>query len=83
MAKHTDGPWMAGEMPSGNWDIVAENGDGATLARAKNAANAALIAAAPELLEALEACYETLSLGSYHNAPSHIMAREAIAKATA
>ena len=33
-----------------------------------------------EMLEALKACYDTLSGGSYHNAPSCELARQVIAK---
>jgi hypothetical protein len=50
--KPTPGPWMARQMFSGSWDIAAEDGDGSTIARTKDEANARLIAAAPDLLEA-------------------------------
>jgi hypothetical protein len=51
--KHTPGPWLARQMFSGNWDICAEDGNGETIARAREESNARLIAAAPELLAAL------------------------------
>lgn len=53
-AKYTPGPWMARQMVSGNWDICAEDGDGSTMSRTTSEANAHLIAAAPDLLEAAQ-----------------------------
>jgi hypothetical protein len=52
--KHAPGPWMARQMLSGSWDIAAEDGDGSTIARTKDEANARLIAAAPDLLGACQ-----------------------------
>ena len=59
MSNHTPGPWMARQMFSGSWDIAAEDGDGSTIARTKDEANALLIAAAPDLLALCEACLST------------------------
>lgn len=56
-AKHTPGPWVRGDgdphqiLSSLTWDCVAEVND----ALPEGEANANLIAAAPELLAALEA----------------------------
>lgn len=62
--KHTPGPWNAVELEDGN--IVTGNtrhcGNVCELdLGAESAANARLIAAAPELLEALEKCEQALS----------------------
>ena len=68
--KHTPGPWHLGQDRNYEAALVAENGE--TVARAAwtggsgceleidKAADARLIAAAPELLEALEAARDTL-----------------------
>ena len=80
-AKHTPGPWVTTPEPNGiewsvdagKWGIAtcaAEPGDGTT------EANARLIAAAPDLLTALERIAEL----SYDSEATRV-AREAIAKA--
>ena len=57
-AKHTPGPWVRGDgdphriLSSSTWDCVAEVND----ALPDSEANANLIIAAPELLDALERC---------------------------
>lgn len=62
-SKHTPGPWIATASDNGEWGIDAASGWGiATVAGSagdgpgndESDANARLIAAAPELLEALE-----------------------------
>ncbi len=60
MAKHTPGPWTAEEATSNSIDIVSEEVEIATIISdedfpedCEERANARLIAAAPELLDAL------------------------------
>lgn len=61
-ATHTAGPWQAYEASSGLWSVRAS--DGGRVARELGDADARLIAAAPELLEALEGVLgELLSTG--------------------
>ena len=95
MSKHTPGPWSY----IGNGDVVAKSNkycggekDIASVFLTVNdedEANARLIAAAPDLLEALKACADWLDwLVTPHDDPkgahaAHIkQARAAIAKAT-
>lgn len=72
MNKHTPGPWVATAVSEYEWSIhnanghpaphalvIAPNGD--LLRRMRSRANARLIAAAPEMLEALEIAF--LALG--------------------
>ncbi|MGU2118635.1 hypothetical protein ACSEN8_03345 [Pseudomonas aeruginosa] len=91
MRKHTPGPWEfsagADYGDEGNYaDVTALNGD-MIIARVNNlipasAANGELLAAAPELLEALQVCIEQITaLCSADDVPDQ--ARAAIAKATA
>lgn len=80
-AKHTPGPWFAEEDEEGNWRVADE--DGAWVARSlswarEEEADAYLIAAAPDLLEALE---RMVSLFLRQNAHDVAGARAAIAKA--
>jgi hypothetical protein len=58
--KHTPGPWVA-ETYDGFNDVRIESNNGpiAIVGTGKGEANAALIAAAPEMLEALEELYLT------------------------
>lgn len=69
MSKHTPGPWKmrnrTGNHDWNNWRIAAEDGPGRvggicrldeSLTGEESEANARLIAAAPELLEALDDC---------------------------
>ncbi len=69
--KHTPGPWFARQMFSGNWDIAAENGNGATLARTPEEADAHLIEAAPDLLEAAEEIFKSST--SDHDAAKKLL----------
>ena len=91
MSKHTPGPWtFYASLPSTepNWHIVTNSSRMRVLANvhiepgnATDHANARLIAAAPELLAALQ---ELLSeMGEFHNPNTEgwNMARAAIAKA--
>lgn len=88
---HTPGPWEfsagADYGDEGNYaDVTALNGD-MIIARVNNlipasSANGELLAAAPELLEALQVCIEQITaLCSADDVPDQ--ARAAIAKATA
>lgn len=93
MSKHTSGSWkVEKELTSrtGEWLIAVDAGDrgrGIAIAETvpatgKELANARLIAAAPDLLEALERIANMDSM-SYHSLESaKITARAAIAKAT-
>ncbi|MGZ4819362.1 MAG: hypothetical protein ACXVZJ_12090 [Terriglobales bacterium] len=90
--KHTPGPWRAGSGTGGKGSVVSDqlatgalNGSeavdyygGNLIAESVAQENIPLIAAAPELLEALEACYAALDPYSAEGK----MAREAIDKAT-
>ena len=52
--KHTPGPWETSVLSDGTQWQVCEEGAGDWIADCKTADNASLIAAAPELLAALE-----------------------------
>lgn len=59
MKKHTPGPWKLDAIEGAHWNVDAEDGTAVALAQDNKdpgirRANARLIAAAPELLEALE-----------------------------
>ncbi len=59
MSKHTPGPWQAEDTPDG----ICINGKGGTIAeRITWRLNAALIAAAPEMLEALGEARDAFAL---------------------
>ena len=89
-AKFTPGPWIAKELDGAGWvDIVKLNDGGresvpfAACKHFDQEANARLIAAAPELLDALHAADQTFAqngLLACHAARQQISA--AIAKAT-
>lgn len=87
MSKHTPGPWRIGaQPPNGELTIGTEQGLMVAVATTgldmPTEANARLIAAAPDLLEALERIANMDSM-SYHSLESaKITARAAIAKAT-
>lgn len=83
MSKHTQGPWHIARFEASTVDIrdargvtVAEVGDTSM----EDEANARLIAAAPELLEALKAARDDLRVAGFDATVS--MLDEAIAKAT-
>lgn len=77
MSKHTPGPWMKAERLNGPWWHISsshsvggrqavacvhgESKRGATAYAEMFEANARLIAAAPELLEALKLAYDAMS----------------------
>jgi hypothetical protein len=64
-AQHTPGPWAAPGTDGGEWVIchTDKGGKRRTLAHAYNEQNARLIAAAPELYEALAECLPTIEGG--------------------
>ena len=86
-AKHTPGPWTAHhdhgwlvvESSNGDMLIKIEKGSAAK----KHMADAILIAAAPDLLEALKACDEAMSYMSEYDIPITLPAqvKAAISKA--
>lgn len=84
--KHTPGPWRRShESIDPEWDIViAQHGVIVANVNAcgQREANARLIAAAPELLEALEVCADALNPENCYDIPKAAdKARAAIAKA--
>ena len=93
MSKHTPGPWIMTRRGEHYHDIhgrrweelarVVTKTDGAIKDSAEGMANAKLIAAAPELLEALKHLEGFLSNKGYseHDPLVRGMARQAIAKA--
>jgi len=86
---HTPGPWALSQahgfssgQPRNSYTISGVCGTGATTPNpnvSENEANARLIAAAPELLDALQSLL-TLHI-AHHNMPEHAAARAVIAKA--
>jgi len=77
--KHTPGPWVVGnvgEVKAGGITLADVYGD-----EEQADVDAYLIAAAPDLLAALEACEESISanLNPHHTAA--VAARDAVAKA--
>lgn len=93
-AKHTPGPWGYSQWPDQSIFNIHAGGFAEAFAVVKNVenahrgmgsvetrANARLIAAAPELLAALEAMLNYANLGAYERADAVKAARAAIAKA--
>lgn len=89
MSKHTPGPWTDVSVDGSYWGVYSSSGDVVAQAQQirpmkddptqiERHANARLIAAAPELLEALEAAY--YNEGGYQAWKEQ--ARAAIRKAT-
>ena len=92
MSKHTPGNWIAKPMDSADWiDLVTDDPETcggsahslpfASCRHFNQEANARLIAAAPDLLEALQAVLSNC-LDSQGLADAYEQARVAIAKAT-
>ncbi len=89
-AQHTPGPWFVAHLPDGQGSWVACDPDGcgihadgsymAVCVSPIGEANARLIAAAPDLLAALEGLFRLLDAGSLYE-PQAFAARAAIAKA--
>ena len=90
-AKHTPGPWTQGESEigadcvwlNGATEPKDEMGPSHTWIDCGTEANARLIAAAPDLLEALKACDEAMSYMSEYDIPITLpdMVKAAITKA--
>jgi hypothetical protein len=91
--KHTSGPWMVSDIPTRDRRISVANNGGApdiavVLSRisrtdAETAANARLIAAAPDLLSALNAMLTQFGMDEDEwSKPTFDQARRAVAKAT-
>lgn len=90
MSKHTQGPWQYA-FEGGTVAFILE-ADGTTVAKmsvTENStahrtlhANARLIAAAPDLLEALETCEAFLLSAGFASSDAYAKASAAIAKAT-
>ena len=62
MSKHTPGPWVWIDNPSGPWPtLIGPAGDSwIAMSSDPNSANARLIAAAPDLLDAVSNCLHDL-----------------------
>jgi hypothetical protein len=90
MSKHTPGPWDDGHHYQGQLAIQADNGRLVALcgrlaldeAQLENQANARLIAAAPELMEALSLLVAGIEDSVSPTFVPLAKARDAIAKAT-
>jgi hypothetical protein len=87
--KHTPGPWMYEPKGRGHvWSDCRDDGSGAVIAvmpetnHGTKEADARLIAAAPELLSALNEAAELMPLGTKKRADWLRKAGAAIAKAT-
>lgn len=87
MSKHTPGPWIIGfddgsgeSYITANQVVVVRGGEDGwgVMNGVENPADARLIAAAPDLLEALE---RIVACDPYKQSSAAIIAREAIAKA--
>lgn len=90
-AKHTPGPWTAERTPASaywDWTVIAPSGKGRVMQIGidtdNTEADARLIAAAPDLLEALQAIVARVNGGSSYRMGADVdgLARAAIAKAT-
>ena len=84
--KHTPGPWAAALTPAGKSKVVDANGFSVALcqhgAYSQQTYDAHLIAAAPDMLEALEAALAYLVMaGTDHAEPTRASIRAAIKKA--
>jgi hypothetical protein len=83
---HTPGPWIAREYFSGHWDVAADASGEKLAAVAKSGANARLIAAAPDMLEALRGIVRDMETAAENQVPIRYKVpdylRAAIAKAT-
>jgi hypothetical protein len=85
-ATHTPGPWVAGDWNAHTLQIPIDDAYGIAIARAwggndEATANARLISAAPDLLEALELCIERVEVDDPFAKELVAKGRAAIAKA--
>lgn len=87
MSEHTPGPWTAIQVEGGEWTIWREGTNHfvtETTGTMATEANARLIAAAPDLLEALEALVDPCDCYGRERGDHSVLcnrARDAIAKA--
>ena len=88
MAEHTPGPWSEGDGRHGRWDYMVYGHDGKIVADCHHGirkddgtivSNVALIAAAPDLLAALETIVKYTTWDAFGD--MHLRALAAIAKA--
>jgi hypothetical protein len=89
MSKHTPGPWVVyDDSNDGKTNRIEIAARGKTVARIYHSVpeedlpNARLIAAAPDLLEALNTWLKQYSAEEYEDCPEVVQTRAAIAKAT-
>lgn len=86
MSKHTPGPWRyKRHSVDSNYMLIycsSDNSDGDNIRGYCGEANARLIAAAPELLEACKMLLVNMNLAGWENDYAAIRARAAIQKAT-
>lgn len=94
MSKHTPGPWVISYTHDDNLSIAIDDDPGIQGERNYDLvtvthgdpdellANARLISAAPELLDALKSMLNLGNLGAYERADAVKAARAAVAKAT-
>jgi hypothetical protein len=88
MSKHTPGPWSVDDPhqiwaeSAGEYVAITRVEDWDTIPREQAEANARLIAAAPELLEALKAMLTNWEEAPAYGSDAAAKARAAIAKAT-
>lgn len=81
--KATPGPWMPAVV-DGGWDAVCEKDNRESVIcslKLNNSDNAHLIAAAPEMYEALENCIGYIEMCSPHPCEASDMAKEVLKKA--
>lgn len=83
---HTPGPWVIGRSRRGHDVVMVDTASGTAICDVygdsdDRPANARLIAAAPDLLEALETLYRAVCIADADLRPGEELAREAIAKA--
>jgi hypothetical protein len=82
MSEHTTGPWRIGDAGVTVFGPPNGNPSPKTVANVKSKADAKLIAAAPELLDAAMAALDYYAQTGNDDAPTAVELRAAIAKAT-
>jgi hypothetical protein len=78
---HTSGPWYVGGFPDGDYDVTDDDGGNTLASGIIKIEDARLIAAAPDLLEALKYCVSVFEAQLDHNESYYKQAIEAIKKA--
>lgn len=85
MSNHTPGPWIPKPITNAAWEIAGPGrkgyAEGIVCMVTTGEANARLIAAAPELLEALRGCFEHGEYSTPYGKAAWDAARAALAKA--